>query len=896
MPEYILHTVQKGDTLWGISKKYKVEEHKIVQANPEKIKLQKRGSKYTPVIYEGDVLRIPQDTEETVSYKIEGKASLGMGESTEYQLLDSEGNILHYPSEKISWQFHVDEGSENWRQLRLEKEKTGQKFTIVFTNQKLKAKKIRIEAYFKGQDSTQKLAEFLMALDGEDTAEIKKVELLDANRNLIKRKLSYAETLFARAQCTGMEGETLYFSLWEDDAPGAGHSKENEENFIATKQAQVVNGRAEVSFSLIYSTMAPIANRKIPAGQKDEGKYHEYYVTVTRYEGAEPEKSSGNVDVNNPDYVPLPPKPQPKKKETPKTQPQVQPKKKEVQETVVYGKSRTTNHAKITSIQITDILNQDINRDLSSGESVRIHINTQQCKGEKLRIDVYDNFVYANNKLRFNPSDLIGSNEILVQQDNFYFDFPLLRFVYNPGRDLWVVVTLYKTNQTVTTTTITVDKTDFSVPKPEGINPVTKQAPMQKKEEKDCVCQQYDLIWGNRVSCEFRKKVVDISKKLGLPQKDYEGANWLMAVMALETNRTFSPECGTFQKHKDNLRNGYVGLIQIGKDAAIDLGVLRTDLLKMTAEQQLIYVEKFYKQKRFSGKLKTKTDLYLAVNYPIACGQGTNKNYIVYAHPKSAYDDNPSFKREQHEFYIDSKGKKKYYTGKELKAKGLDASSYVWEFEEAINDLYNEGKKNKTQVFSCQTILQKAESNSIENKDDCVIVLTGEPDGIGLASAHRGKYLMYKVKIYNGIDYNTYLKYKQKNQLPEPIMTKLARDAWNKTKGRSTKRYGSKNETPPGLYWLTYYTNGIGSKGYKLKVSDTKSGDYIEGEHGKREGIRIHHYSPHFAEGCITTGSNEVSSVDLFIKKIPVLKSKSVRFIIEDRKAKYENNLYKGIE
>ncbi|GAB0156699.1 hypothetical protein CHRYSEOSP005_19660 [Chryseobacterium sp. Alg-005] len=215
-----------------------------------------------------------------------------------------------------------------------------------------------------------------------------------------------------------------------------------------------------------------------------------------------------------------------------------------------------------------------------------------------------------------------------------------------------------------------------------------------------CLCKELykDLIWGGKVSCEFRKKVVKIAQSLGLPQQNFEGANWLMAVMALETGRSFDPTVGTFKSNQDDNRTGgYVGLIQFGKPAAIDLGVKRSELIKMSAEKQLDYVEKHFLQKRFAGKLKTKTDLYLAVNYPKACGHGTEKDYVVYDSNKAAYDDNPMFKRESHEYWIDKKGRKQYYEGKEGK-------SYVWEFEEAINDFYNEGKSVKATTFTCQNV------------------------------------------------------------------------------------------------------------------------------------------------------------------------------------------------
>ncbi len=192
-----------------------------------------------------------------------------------------------------------------------------------------------------------------------------------------------------------------------------------------------------------------------------------------------------------------------------------------------------------------------------------------------------------------------------------------------------------------------------------------------------------------------------------MPQEKNEGANWLMSVMALETGRTFSPTCGTFKNHGDDTKNGYVGLIQIGKDAAIDLGIKRSALIKLSASEQLNYVEKFFKQARFKGKLKTKTDLYLAVNYPNACGHGTEKDYVVYDSSKSAYDDNPMFKREKNEYWFDKKGKKHFYTGK-------TGSSYVWEFEEAINDLYNQGIPEKINFFgTCPIILNNTKDKEI---------------------------------------------------------------------------------------------------------------------------------------------------------------------------------------
>ncbi|MEC3875466.1 hypothetical protein [Chryseobacterium salviniae] len=246
--------------------------------------------------------------------------------------------------------------------------------------------------------------------------------------------------------------------------------------------------------------------------------------------------------------------------------------------------------------------------------------------------------------------------------------------------------------------TATKDKAP-TVQKPEGRSPaMVKQRPQEKKET--CVCkEQYkDLVWGGKVSCEFRKKVVQMAINLGLPQKNYEGANWLMTIMALESAYSFSPKCGTFGKNPDeSSKYKYVGLIQFGKAAAEEVGTTRTHLISLTAEEQLDYVEKHFQLKQFKGLLNNRTALYLSVNYPSATKYASDKDHVVYDSTKDAYDDNPMFKRETHEFWIDKKGKKQYYTGKEGK-------SYVWEFEEALKEVEDLGKSNKTKTFTCENI------------------------------------------------------------------------------------------------------------------------------------------------------------------------------------------------
>ncbi|MBU0360524.1 LysM peptidoglycan-binding domain-containing protein, partial [Acinetobacter baumannii] len=127
-----------------------------------------------------------------------------------------------------------------------------------------------------------------------------------------------------------------------------------------------------------------------------------------------------------------------------------------------------------------------------------------------------------------------------------------------------------------------------------------------------CICKQYNLAWGSKVSCEFRKRVIKIAQNLW-PNDSENMASQLMAVMHLESAGTFSPKIGTFisKKLTDDAKGGYVGLIQFGKFASIDLKVKRSDLAKMSAVQQLDYVEKYYKLNSAHTKIKNLTGLYL---------------------------------------------------------------------------------------------------------------------------------------------------------------------------------------------------------------------------------------------------------------------------------------------
>ncbi|QDP85772.1 hypothetical protein FNJ88_09520 [Chryseobacterium sp. SNU WT5] len=118
---------------------------------------------------------------------------------------------------------------------------------------------------------------------------INKVELfyVDDTKGTL---FSFMEKLRARANCVNMLGKELVFTLWEDDAKGAGHNPAN--RAIDAKKAKVnKDGVAVAEFSLSSALM-------LKAAQGEADSKLEFYVTVEYYKTNK--HSTNNVNVNNP--------------------------------------------------------------------------------------------------------------------------------------------------------------------------------------------------------------------------------------------------------------------------------------------------------------------------------------------------------------------------------------------------------------------------------------------------------------------------------------------------------------------------------------------------------------------------------------------------------------------
>ncbi len=134
------------------------------------------------------------------------------------------------------------------------------------------------------------------------------------------------------------------------------------------------------------------------------------------------------------------------------------------------------------------------------------------------------------------------------------------------------------------------------------------------------------LAWGAKVSQEFRDKVRGISSELGCDP------NHLMAAMAFETGRTFSPTVL-------NPQSGAIGLVQFTSIAITDIGTTKEALARMTAVQQLDMVKKYLS--RYSGRMALIDDIYMVILWQKAVGQ--DSNYVLFSKPSIYYTQNAGF-------------------------------------------------------------------------------------------------------------------------------------------------------------------------------------------------------------------------------------------------------------
>lgn len=140
------------------------------------------------------------------------------------------------------------------------------------------------------------------------------------------------------------------------------------------------------------------------------------------------------------------------------------------------------------------------------------------------------------------------------------------------------------------------------------------------------------LVWGAKVSTDFKRKLLDIGRDLVVD------GDFLMSAIAFETAETFSPTI------RNAAGSGAIGLIQFMPSTAARLLDLPPSnkqaaadaFAAMSAIEQLDQVAAYFRPYR--NRLLTIDDVYLAILYPKAVGKPPG--YTLFSGETIAYRQN----------------------------------------------------------------------------------------------------------------------------------------------------------------------------------------------------------------------------------------------------------------
>jgi hypothetical protein len=146
--------------------------------------------------------------------------------------------------------------------------------------------------------------------------------------------------------------------------------------------------------------------------------------------------------------------------------------------------------------------------------------------------------------------------------------------------------------------------------------------PINPAQQSPTPAHQHPAIaWGAHVSAAFRHKVIEIAGRLAI------NPDHLMAIMAFETGRSFDPAV------TNHAGSGATGLIQFMPATARALGTSTAALSRMSAIDQLDYVEAYLAP--YAGRMKDLPSAYMAVLYPRAVDKAPG--YVLFRKGSKAY-------------------------------------------------------------------------------------------------------------------------------------------------------------------------------------------------------------------------------------------------------------------
>ena len=185
-----------------------------------------------------------------------------------------------------------------------------------------------------------------------------------------------------------------------------------------------------------------------------------------------------------------------------------------------------------------------------------------------------------------------------------------------------------------------------------GLNAVVSNNVSARKNDTVITDTDLGMIWGAKVSPEFRKKVVQICKELWGEENKLRMANHLMICMNVETKGKFTssvgyPEAtgliqftGTAISEMNRVQNG---IKYTGSDYKDKL-LTRSDLRDMTEIRQLDFVKLYFKMhiERYKKVIDNAEDMYMAIFAPTGVGKDGNEVLYDKALSPKNYHDNRS--------------------------------------------------------------------------------------------------------------------------------------------------------------------------------------------------------------------------------------------------------------
>lgn len=643
-------------------------------------------------------------------YKISGNTNPKVGEKTFYTIEEwyPETSLSARNPANVTWELFVKVGDE-FESTNIRKKGINH-FTF---GSKAHQFTYKIEGYLYRPEGKSPMSIIVQPQKNEDPPKQKDKEILGVNLTYedgseINKVLSYKDRLKAIAKCEGMEGEKVVFTLWEDDAEKAGHNKNNQ--YITKSPPVEVNkyGKAIWIFPL-SSTFISLANKK-----EDDRKQHEYYVT-TEYNGKR--DASGNVNVNNPEYrqpvlKPVPPKKQTGRNSAPKIQPKKDTPKASTKQ--ISPNNQADKKGNIISIKLADAKGKAFTKTPKFGETIQVIIEGKDLVGKKYNLRIWEHDLIGENDLLYNQVHTFKTDKQIVYtaltkemeqtgrigNDQKNPDSGEYTAEWNSHQEIFAeVIFLHISSKS---STIDVGLKEEHKPVDHKKSPSTIDRTDAGKEDGKCFCKENQFRWGTKLTCEERKKVLQVCAALWGEENKIQKASELMSVIHLETNKSFKPSA-------DN-GAGYTGLIQFSDAAAKSVGTTRAELKKMTFVQQMDYVKKYFEKKK--DALKTMTDLYLLVLKQNAVGQGGNTDYVLFDEgvsvpnvpydrdnltkepwvTKYGYSSNPTFMREKGEWQ--NRRMFKSYSKGTVERRGFpNGKTYVSEVTDVLTkEHYNLGK------------------------------------------------------------------------------------------------------------------------------------------------------------------------------------------------------------